>query len=52
MSTADRIAEATLRLVNQKGYPSPTLTEIAADEGSSQGNLTHHFPTNSISHST
>ena len=45
MSTADRIAEAALRLFNQKGYPSTTLTEIAADVGISQGNLTYHFPT-------
>lgn len=45
MSTADRIAETALRLFNQKGYPSTTLTEIAAELGISQGNLTYHFPT-------
>ncbi len=45
MSTADRIADAALRLFNQKGYASTTLTEIAAEVGISQGNLTYHFPT-------
>ena len=45
MSTADRIAATALELFNQKGYPSTTLTEIAAEVGISQGNLTYHFPT-------
>ncbi|MEO0494416.1 MAG: TetR/AcrR family transcriptional regulator [Actinomycetota bacterium] len=45
MSTADRIAATALRLFNQKGYASTTLTEIAAEVGISQGNLTYHFPT-------
>ena len=45
MSTADRIADAALRLFNQKGYASTTLTEIAGEVGISQGNLTYHFPT-------
>ncbi|MEM9202671.1 MAG: TetR/AcrR family transcriptional regulator [Actinomycetota bacterium] len=44
-TTADRIADTALRLFNQKGYPSTTLTEIAAEIGISQGNLTYHFPT-------
>lgn len=45
MSTADRIADTALRLFNRKGYASTTLTEIAAEIGISQGNLTYHFPT-------
>lgn len=45
MSTADRIADAALRLFNRKGYASTTLTEIATEIGISQGNLTYHFPT-------
>ena len=45
MSTADRIADTALRLFNRKGYASTTLTEIAAEVGISQGNLTYHFPT-------
>ncbi|MEM9460642.1 MAG: TetR/AcrR family transcriptional regulator [Myxococcota bacterium] len=45
MRTADRIAQAALRLFNRKGYASTTLTEIAADVGISQGNLTYHFRT-------
>ncbi|MEM8708997.1 MAG: TetR family transcriptional regulator [Actinomycetota bacterium] len=45
MSTADRIADAALRLFNRKGYASTTLTEIADEIGISQGNLTYHFPT-------
>lgn len=43
--TSDRIANAALRLFNRKGYGSTTLTEIAADIGISQGNLTYHFRT-------
>ncbi len=43
--TADRIADSALRLFNRKGYASTTLTEIAADVGISQGNLTYHFRT-------
>lgn len=45
MRTAERIAEAALRLFNRKGYASTTLTEIAEDVGISQGNLTYHFRT-------
>ncbi|MEL6890472.1 MAG: TetR/AcrR family transcriptional regulator [Actinomycetota bacterium] len=45
MATADRIAEAALRRFNRTGYSSTTLTQIAADVGISQGNLTYHFPT-------
>lgn len=45
MRTADRIADAALRLFNRKGYASTTLTEIAAYVGISQGNLTYHFRT-------
>ncbi|MEM1031742.1 MAG: TetR family transcriptional regulator [Myxococcota bacterium] len=45
MRTADRIADAALRLFNRKGYASTTLTEIAASVGISQGNLTYHFRT-------
>ena len=44
-STAERIADAARRRFNRKGYASTTLTEIAADVGISQGNLTYHFPT-------
>ena len=44
-TTAERIAEAARRRFNRKGYASTTLTEIAADIGISQGNLTYHFPT-------
>ncbi|MEM7406962.1 MAG: TetR family transcriptional regulator [Pseudomonadota bacterium] len=43
--TAERIADAALRLFNRKGYASTTLAEIAADVGISQGNLTYHFRT-------
>ena len=45
ITTAERIAEAARRRFNRKGYASTTLTEIAADVGISQGNLTYHFPT-------
>ncbi|MEM6295926.1 MAG: TetR/AcrR family transcriptional regulator [Myxococcota bacterium] len=45
MRTAERIAAAALRLFNRKGYASTTLTEIAAEVGISQGNLTYHFRT-------
>jgi AcrR family transcriptional regulator len=45
VSTADRIAATALRLFNRKGYASTTLTEIAAEVGISQGNLTYHFAT-------
>jgi AcrR family transcriptional regulator len=44
-TTPDRILEASRRLFNDKGYATTTLTEIAADVGISQGNLTYHFPT-------
>ncbi|MEM9466884.1 MAG: TetR family transcriptional regulator [Actinomycetota bacterium] len=44
-TTADRIADAALRLFNRKGYSATTLTEIATEVGISQGNLTYHFPT-------
>ncbi len=44
-TTKERIAEAALRRFNRNGYASTTLTEIAADVGISQGNLTYHFPT-------
>lgn len=44
-TTPDRILEASLRLFNEKGYAATTLSEIAADVGISQGNLTYHFPT-------
>lgn len=45
VSTADRIAEAGRKLFNRKGYGETTLSEIAAEIGISQGNLTYHFPT-------
>ncbi|MEM7323878.1 MAG: TetR/AcrR family transcriptional regulator [Actinomycetota bacterium] len=44
-TTAERIADAALRRFNHQGYASTTLSEIAADVGISQGNLTYHFPT-------
>ncbi|MDJ0770114.1 MAG: TetR/AcrR family transcriptional regulator [Ilumatobacter sp.] len=44
-TTAERIADAARRRFNRKGYASTTLTEIAAEVGISQGNLTYHFPT-------
>lgn len=44
-TTPDRILDASRRLFNDKGYAATTLTEIAADVGISQGNLTYHFPT-------
>ncbi|MEM7412409.1 MAG: TetR family transcriptional regulator [Myxococcota bacterium] len=44
-STPDRILEAGRRLFNDQGYAATTLTEIAAEVGISQGNLTYHFPT-------
>lgn len=44
-STSDRIADAGRRLFNAKGYAATSLSEIAADIGISQGNLTYHFPT-------
>lgn len=43
--TADRIATAALHRFNRDGYASTALTQIAADVGISQGNLTYHFPT-------
>ncbi len=43
--TPDRILAAGRRIFNEKGYAAATLTEIAADVGISQGNLTYHFPT-------
>lgn len=45
ISTADRIADAGRRLFNMKGYAATSLSEIAAEVGISQGNLTYHFPT-------
>lgn len=45
VSTADRILEAGRKLFNFKGYGETSLSEIAADVGISQGNLTYHFPT-------
>ncbi len=44
-TTAERIADAARRRFNRNGYASTTLTDIAADVGISQGNLTYHFPT-------
>ncbi|MEQ9517867.1 MAG: TetR family transcriptional regulator [Parvibaculum sp.] len=44
-ATAERILDASRRIFNAKGYAATTLTEIAADIGISQGNLTYHFPT-------
>ncbi|MEM9566148.1 MAG: TetR/AcrR family transcriptional regulator [Actinomycetota bacterium] len=44
-TTADRIAEAARRRFNARGYAVTTLTEIAAEVGISQGNLTYHYPT-------
>ncbi len=44
-TTADRIAEAARRRFNARGYAITTLTEIAAEVGISQGNLTYHYPT-------
>jgi AcrR family transcriptional regulator len=44
-STPDRIADAGRRLFNAKGYAATSLSEIAAEVGISQGNLTYHFPT-------
>ncbi len=44
-TTAERILDASRRIFNEKGYAATTLTEIAADLGISQGNLTYHFPT-------
>ena len=45
ISTADRIADMGRRLFNTKGYAATSLSEIAAEVGISQGNLTYHFPT-------
>lgn len=42
--TAGRIADAARRLFNAKGYGATSLSEIAAQVGISQGNLTYHFP--------
>jgi AcrR family transcriptional regulator len=44
-STPDRIIAAGRRLLNAKGYAATSLTEIAAEVGISQGNLSYHFPT-------
>lgn len=44
-NTPARILEAARRLFNARGYASTKLTEIAAEIGISQGNLTYHFPT-------
>ncbi|MEO1062762.1 MAG: TetR/AcrR family transcriptional regulator [Actinomycetota bacterium] len=43
-TTPERIADAALRRFNRQGYATTKLTEIAADVGISQGNLTYHFP--------
>ncbi|MEM1350250.1 MAG: TetR family transcriptional regulator [Myxococcota bacterium] len=43
--TSDKILDAARRLFNQTSYASTTLTEIAAEVGISQGNLTYHFRT-------
>jgi AcrR family transcriptional regulator len=44
-STKDRIVESGRALFNAKGYGETPLSEIAANVGISQGNLTYHFPT-------
>lgn len=44
ISTKDRIVEAGRALFNAKGYGETSLSEIAAEVGISQGNLTYHFP--------
>ena len=43
-STKDRIVEAGRLLFNAKGYGETSLSQIAAEVGISQGNLTYHFP--------
>ncbi|MEM9084729.1 MAG: TetR/AcrR family transcriptional regulator [Pseudomonadota bacterium] len=43
-STKDRIVEAGRKLFNAKGYGETSLSQIAAEVGISQGNLTYHFP--------
>lgn len=44
MTTPERILESARSLFNRKGYSSTTLSEIAAQVGITQGNLTYHFP--------
>ena len=44
ISTKDRIVEAGRTLFNAKGYGETSLSQIAAEVGISQGNLTYHFP--------
>lgn len=44
MTTSERILESARSLFNRKGYSSTTLSEIAAQVGITQGNLTYHFP--------
>lgn len=46
-NTPDRILEASRQLFNEKGYAATSLSEIAAQIGISQGNLTYHFPSKS-----
>ena len=43
-STKDRIVEAGRTLFNARGYGETSLSQIAAEVGISQGNLTYHFP--------
>ena len=46
-NTPDRILAASRQLFNEKGYAATSLSEIAAQVGISQGNLTYHFPSKS-----
>lgn len=44
MKRKEQILEAAIRLFNQKGYTNVSLREIAAEAGTTIGNLTYHFP--------
>lgn len=44
MKRKEQILSAAVRLFNQKGYGNVSLREIAAEAGTTIGNLTYHFP--------
>ncbi len=46
-NTPIRILEVSRKLFNDKGYAATSLSQIAAEIGISQGNLTYHFPSKS-----
>jgi len=44
MATADRIAEAALRLFTVHGYAGAPMEQVRREAGVSNGSLYHHFP--------